>query len=177
MRIESGPFHLSVIFLDPGSVIPFLFFSEEKNTFLICDLSFFPIGEMQKDEVREIAKKLALPTHDKKDSTGICFIGERRFSDFLSRFLPAQPGEIKTLDGETIGQHEGAYYYTIGQRQGLGIGGEGQPWYVAEKDVKRNIVYAVQGHDHDALMKQVVLAEQLHWISGVPPILPLYCRA
>ena len=139
--------------------------------------SSFPIGEMQKDEVREIAKQLVLPTHDKKDSTGICFIGERRFSDFLSRFLPAQPGEIKTLDGETIGEHHGAYYYTIGQRQGLGIGGEGKPWYVAEKDVKRNIVYAVQGHDHDALMKQVVLAEQLHWISGVPPILPLYCRA
>ena len=137
----------------------------------------FPIGEMNKDDVREQAKKLSLPVHDKKDSTGICFIGERRFSDFLSRFLPSQPGKIKTLDGETIGEHRGACYYTIGQRQGLGIGGEGDPWYVTEKDVKRNVVYVVQGHDHPALMKSVVHAEQVNWMSGAPPILPLNCRA
>lgn len=139
--------------------------------------SNFPIGEMQKDQVRKAAKKLSLTIHDKKDSTGICFIGERRFSDFLSRFLPTQPGQIKTLEGETIGEHQGASYYTIGQRQGLGIGGDGEPWYVAEKDVKRNIVYAVQGHDHPALMKKVVLAEQLHWVTGLPPILPANCKA
>jgi tRNA-specific 2-thiouridylase len=137
----------------------------------------FPIGEMKKDQVRQVAKKLSLPIHDKKDSTGICFIGERRFSDFLSRFLPSQPGQIKTLDGQTIGEHQGAYYYTIGQRQGLGIGGDGEPWYVTEKDVKRNVVYVVQGHDHSALMKKIVHAEQLHWITGAPPILPLNCKA
>ena len=137
----------------------------------------FPIGEMKKSEVREAAKNLSLPTHDKKDSTGICFIGERRFSDFLSRFLPSQKGQIKTLDGETVGEHKGAYYYTIGQRHGLGIGGDGDPWYVTEKDVRRNIVYVVQGHDHPALMKKVVQAEQLHWITGQPPVLPMNCKA
>ena len=139
--------------------------------------SSFPLGDMHKDQVRDMARRLALTTHDKKDSTGICFIGERRFSDFISRFLPAQPGVIKTLDGHTIGQHRGAYYYTTGQRQGLGIGGEGDPWYVAQKDVKRNIIYAVQGHNHPALMKRVVLAEGLHWINGRPPALPTICKA
>ena len=137
----------------------------------------FPLGELEKKQVREQAKNLALPIHDKKDSTGICFIGERRFSDFLARFLPSQSGKIKTLEGETIGEHKGAYYYTIGQRQGLGIGGDGEAWYVAEKDVKRNIVYVVQGHDHPVLMKKIVLAEQLHWITGIPPILPTNCKA
>lgn len=137
----------------------------------------FPIGEMQKQQVREQAKMLSLPTHDKKDSTGICFIGERRFSDFLSRFLPTQDGPIKTLEGETIGRHKGTYYYTIGQRQGLGIGGDGAAWYVAEKDVKRNIVYVVQGHDHPALMKKIVVAEQLHWVIGSRPALPTHCKA
>ncbi len=137
----------------------------------------FPIGEMKKDQVRQTAQKLSLPIHDKKDSTGICFIGERRFSDFLSRFLPSQTGQIKTLDGQTIGEHQGAYYYTIGQRQGLGIGGDGEPWYVTEKDVNRNIVYVVQGHDHPALMKKVVHAEQLSWVTGTPPTLPLNCKA
>ena len=86
----------------------------------------FPIGEMQKEQVRAMAKELGLPVHDKKDSTGICFIGERRFHDFLSRYLPAQEGEIKSLDGEVLGEHRGCYFYTIGQRQGLGIGGEGR---------------------------------------------------
>lgn len=137
----------------------------------------FPIGEMRKEQVRARAKKLALPTHDKKDSTGICFIGERRFSDFLRRFLSPRRGKIKTLQGTTIGQHQGAYYYTIGQRQGLGIGGDGDAWYVAEKDVKRNIVYVVQGREHPALMKKVVHAENMHWITGLPPILPARCKA
>lgn len=135
-------------------------------------LASFPIGDMQKDVVRDEARNLGLPTHDKKDSTGICFIGERRFNDFLSRFLPAQEGDIQTLEGESIGRHQGAYYYTIGQRQGLGIGGDGEAWYVAEKDIKRNILYAVQGHDHPALMTRVILAEELNWIKQSPPSLP-----
>ena len=137
----------------------------------------FPIGEMEKPKVRETAKNLGLATHEKKDSTGICFIGERRFNDFLSRFLPLCQGDIKTLKGENIGRHQGACYYTIGQRQGLGIGGEGEPWYVAEKDVKRNILYVVQGREHPALLARVVFAEKLHWVVQSPPVLPTNCKA
>ena len=139
--------------------------------------SCFPLGEMRKETVRAMAKKLALPVHDKKDSTGICFIGERRFVDFLERFVPSRPGPIETLEGEVAGQHRGACFYTIGQRHGLGIGGQGEPWYVVDKDVERNIVYVVQGRDHPALTRQVVTAEQLHWVSGYAPALPLVCGA
>ena len=137
----------------------------------------FPIGAMNKLQVRESAKKLSLPVHDKKDSTGICFIGKHKFLDFIRRFLPEKPGLVKTLDGQSVGEHHGAFYYTIGQRTGLKIGGAGEAWYVVQKDMKRNIVYAVQGDNHPALMKKVVHAEQLHWISGSPPILPLNCMA
>ena len=140
-------------------------------------LARFPIGEIHKKQVREEARRLALPTHDKKDSTGICFIGEQRFRDFLGRYLPPRKGRIKTLDGQVIGEHPGVYYFTIGQRQGLGIGGEGDAWYVAHKDVRDNILYVVQGHDHPALLKRIVLAEQLHWITGIPPSLPGHYRA
>ncbi len=140
-------------------------------------LARFPIGEMHKKQVREEARKRALPTHDKKDSTGICFIGEQRFRDFLSRYLPPLKGQIRTLGGQVIGEHQGAHYYTVGQRQGLGIGGEGEAWYVADKDVHDNILYAVQGHDHPALMKRIVLAEQLHWVAGDSPPLPGHYKA
>lgn len=139
--------------------------------------SVFPIGGMQKSDVRAKAEELGLPTHAKKDSTGICFIGERRFSDFLSTYLPAQKGKILDLQGSEIGQHQGAYYYTIGQRQGLGIGGEGDAWYVAAKDVKNNLLYAVQGHDHPALMQSQVKTEALHFIASSPPQLPFNCTA
>ena len=137
----------------------------------------FPVGEMHKEAVREMARKLALPVHDKKDSVGICFIGERRFADFLERFLPSRPGPTETLEGDVIGRHRGACFYTIGQRQGLGIGGEGEPWYVVDKDVERNIVHVVQGRNHPALTRKVVIAEQLHWVAGSPPALPLVCSA
>ena len=136
----------------------------------------FPLGEMRKSEVRNIARKLGLKTHDKKDSTGICFIGERRFADFLARYLPHKKGAVKTLDGETIGEHNGAFFYTIGQRRGLGIGGDGDAWYVADKDIAQNIVYVVQGHDHLALLKATVIADNLHWIAA-PPALPAKCTA
>ena len=145
--------------------------------------SLFPIGHMHKKEVREKAAKLGLSVTDKKDSTGICFIGERRFKDFLNQFLPAKQGEIKTLEGRTIGTHNGAMYYTIGQRNGLGIGGlddkndSGQPWFVASKNVDKNVLYVVQGHDHAALLKRIVITETPTWISAYPPILPLYCTA
>ena len=137
----------------------------------------FPVGAMQKSQVRARARELGLPTHDKKDSTGICFIGERRFADFLARFLPERAGKIKTPEGEVVGEHRGACYYTIGQRRGLGIGGDGEAWYVAGKDIASNTVYAVQGHEHPALLARAVIAEDLHWIGGAPPPLPAKCAA
>ena len=143
--------------------------------------SLFPIGHLAKAEVRRRARELGLPVHGKKDSTGICFIGERRFREFLARYLPARPGEIRTLEEEVIGEHQGAAYYTIGQRHGLGIGGSrtasGEPWFVCAKDVGRNVLYAVQGHDHPALMSREVRTGAVHWISGGPPPLPFACRA
>lgn len=137
----------------------------------------FPIGDMTKQAVREHARNLSLPVHDKKDSTGICFIGERRFVNFLKNYLPSKPGKIKTLDGQTVGQHQGACYYTIGQRQGLGIGGDGEPWYVVRKDVKNNLIYAVQGRNHPALFSNRLIAEDLHWVQGMSPGAPLNCMA
>lgn len=134
--------------------------------------SCFPLGEFDKTEVRKIAKQLQLTTHDKKDSTGICFIGERKFRDFLTRYLPAKPGLIKTLEGEVIGEHQGVMYYTHGQRQGLGIGGLQQsqelPWYVAKKDIHENVLYVVQGHEHPALLQSDLLAKQCEWVGAVP---------
>jgi tRNA-specific 2-thiouridylase len=134
--------------------------------------TLFPLGGIAKREVREIARRAGLPNHDKKDSTGICFIGERPFRDFLNRYLPANPGEILTPEGVRVGHHNGLMFYTIGQRQGLGIGGSrggvGEAWYVAAKDLKRNRLIAVQGHDHPALLSDRLVARDLHWISGTP---------
>lgn len=139
--------------------------------------TLFPVGELEKPEVRRIAEKYQLATARKKDSTGICFIGERRFSDFLKQYLPAQPGVIETLDGEVIGEHQGLMYYTIGQRQGLGIGGtrnHGEaPWFVAAKDLQRNVLTVVQGTDHPALFTNRMTLSHIHWISGVTPDLPV----
>jgi tRNA-uridine 2-sulfurtransferase len=146
-------------------------------------LSLFPLGDMQKPEVRKIATQCGFDNHEKKDSTGICFIGERRFRDFLARYLPAQPGKILTLGGEVIGRHQGAFYYTVGQRQGLGIGGmkntDESPWYVVAKDVDRNTLTVVQGEDHPALFKTWLHAAQLHWIVKPPQTdtLPFSCKA
>ena len=140
--------------------------------------TLFPLGELPKPEVRRIAEQAGFITHDKKDSTGICFIGERRFREFLSRYIPAQPGEMRTPDGEHIGEHSGLMYYTLGQRQGLGIGGRkdstGEPWFVAGKDMEKKILFVVQG-DHQWLHSQSLIAEQLSWVSGEPPTFP--CRA
>ncbi|MCW7761069.1 tRNA 2-thiouridine(34) synthase MnmA [Photorhabdus luminescens] len=131
--------------------------------------SLFPIGELEKPEVRRIAEKIGLVTAKKKDSTGICFIGERKFRDFLGRYLPAKPGPIMTVDGETLGEHQGLMYHTLGQRKGLGIGGtkEGseEPWYVIDKDVQNNILLVAQGHEHPRLMSTGLIAQQLHWVD------------
>ena len=135
--------------------------------------SLFPIGELEKPRVREIAARHDLPVATKKDSTGICFIGERKFRDFLQRYLPAQPGEMMTPEGKVVGQHMGLMYYTIGQRRGLGIGGgHGQsnlPWFVADKDLENNHLIVVQGDDHPLLHHQALIADQLHWTAGHPP--------
>ena len=131
--------------------------------------SLFPLGELCKTEVRDIALKNALPNHAKKDSTGICFIGERPFREFLNRYLPKQPGAMRTPEGKHMGEHQGLMFYTIGQRQGLGIGGPGAPWFVAAKDMEKNILYVVQGHDHPALLKPHLSARDLSWIDAAAP--------
>jgi tRNA-specific 2-thiouridylase len=143
--------------------------------------SLFPLGDFRKEEVRRLAREAGFSNHDKKDSTGICFIGERRFDEFLSRYLQKNPGEIRTLDGTVIGEHAGLSFYTIGQRQGLGIGGRhgssGEPWYVIEKDMAHNILVVAQGVDHPALFKHGLRASHLHWISGQAPSPPFVCTA
>ena len=135
--------------------------------------TLFPLGELYKRDVREIARRAGLAVHDKKDSTGICFIGERPFRAFLSRYLPDSPGDIRTPEGKLVGRHQGLMFYTIGQRQGLGIGGNregaGEPWYVAAKDMRSNCLIAVQGHDHPALLADRLTALDLNWVSGTPP--------
>jgi len=135
--------------------------------------SLFPVGELDKPLVRQMAEDAGLITHDKKDSTGICFIGERKFKDFLQRYLPAQPGEIVDEHGTVIGKHDGLMYHTLGQRKGLGIGGgHGQgndPWYAADKDLANNRLIAVQGKQHPLLQHQFLIAGTLDWVSGETP--------
>jgi tRNA-specific 2-thiouridylase len=143
--------------------------------------SLFPIGELEKSSVRDIAAENNFETAHKKDSTGICFIGERKFREFLQRFLPAQPGKIVTPDGDIIGDHSGLMYYTIGQRQGLGIGGNRNfseaPWFVVDKNLARNELIAAQGHHHPLLMKRYLTASQLHWVSGKQIEQEFSCKA
>ncbi len=128
----------------------------------------FPLGELTKDEVRRRAHAATLPVFDKPDSTGICFIGERPFQEFLAGFLPPQPGAIETPDGRQLGTHQGLMYYTLGQRQGLGIGGrkdaDHEPWYVAAKDHARNVLIVVQGHDHPLMLSSGLRTEPMHWL-------------
>lgn len=134
--------------------------------------SLFPVGDIEKPIVRAIAEDLGLATAKKKDSTGICFIGERKFKDFLARYLPAQPGDIKTVDGKIIGRHDGLMYHTLGQRKGLGIGGvkglSEDPFYVVEKDLINNVLIVAQGHDNSALLSTGLIATQLHWVDREP---------
>ncbi|MFO1414415.1 MAG: tRNA 2-thiouridine(34) synthase MnmA [Burkholderiales bacterium] len=136
----------------------------------------FPLGDLMKRDVRRIAQREGIPTYAKKDSTGICFIGERPFRDFLARYLPRTPGPMVTPAGERVGMHQGLAYYTLGQRQGLGIGGtrdgSDAPWFVAAKDMARNALVVVQGHDHPLLFRPEVAAFDLNWIAGAPPAWP-----
>jgi len=143
--------------------------------------ALFPVGDLHKTQVREIAEQAGLVTHDKKDSTGICFIGERKFREFLHHYLPARPGMMCTPDGTVVGEHMGLMFYTLGQRQGLGIGGQadgsGQPWYVLDKDLARNVLIVGQGGQHPLLFHRRLRASQLHWIAGEAPSPPFACRA
>ncbi|MCB5226842.1 tRNA 2-thiouridine(34) synthase MnmA [Alishewanella sp. 16-MA] len=139
--------------------------------------TLFPVGELEKPAVRAIAEQQGLITHDKKDSTGICFIGERKFKDFLQQYLPAQPGDIVSIDDhKVIGQHDGLMYHTLGQRKGLRIGGlrdgSDEPWYVVGKDLQKNHLLVAQGHDHPALLSSGLIATQLDWVDRTGPQQP-----
>jgi len=141
--------------------------------------TLFPLGEIPKTEVRKIAEMLKLPNAAKKDSTGICFIGERPFREFLNRYLSYKPGPMKTPDGKVVGEHVGLSFYTLGQRKGIGIGGvksyqnadgSSDAWYVARKDVANNTLWVVQGHDHPWLLSESLSAGQTSWIAGEAPV-------
>jgi tRNA-specific 2-thiouridylase len=172
---------------DRGTLLKGLDDNKDQSYFLHAvshrelEKTLFPVGEIAKPEVRAIAGKHGLATAKKKDSTGICFIGERRFKDFLQQYLPASPGDIYSLDGERLGLHQGLMYHTIGQRQGLGIGGLADhgdaPWYVVDKDLVSNRLLVAQGNDHPALFKSALHAGEILWVSGKPPQLPLTCSA
>ena len=161
---------------------------DKDQSYFLCMLTqaqlgraLFPIGDLRKSAVRRMAREAGLETHDKKDSTGICFIGERPFREFLARYLTPRPGAIENLHGVRVGSHEGLIYYTIGQRQGLGIGGRaggsGEPWYVVDKDLSRDTLIVAQGREHPALYARALMASELHWIRGRAPALPLRCEA
>lgn len=143
--------------------------------------TLFPIGHLQKSEIRLIAQKADFANSRKKDSTGICFIGERKFRDFLQRYLPTQPGDMRTPEGELIGRHQGLMYYTMGQRQGLGIGGvkdaPDEPWYVLDKNLNTNELIVGQGHDHPLMLHNTLEAGNLDWCNNKPLTLAIHCSA
>ncbi len=143
--------------------------------------TYFPVGELEKPRVRQIATDQNMHVDRKKDSTGICFIGERDFKEFLSQYLPAQPGEIRAVDGTALGRHDGLMYYTLGQRQGLGIGGTahgtGEPWFVVHKDLESNVLWVAQGHAHPLLFSDELIADQSSWVAGVQPGTEFVCTA
>ncbi|OIK17019.1 tRNA 2-thiouridine(34) synthase MnmA [Bacillus sp. MUM 116] len=137
----------------------------------------FPIGNLEKSKVRGIAKEAGLATATKKDSTGICFIGERNFKEFLGQYLPAQPGNMETFDGKVMGKHEGLMYHTIGQRHGLGIGGSGEPWFAIGKDLKRNVLYVGQGFHNENLYSDSIIADAVSWVSDCAKPAEFECTA
>lgn len=161
---------------------------EKDQTYFIYTLgqpqlskTLFPIGHLEKPEVRKIAARIGFDNARKRDSTGICFIGERRFKDFLQQYLPASPGNIETPDGQCIGRHDGLMYYTLGQRRGFGVGGihgsEQSAWYVLEKDMSRNVLVVGQGHDHPGLFSNALEAGTMDWCNNQAPSSPFQCQA
>lgn len=156
------------------------------QTYFLCTLgqyqlskALFPVGHLTKPQVRQLAQDAGLRTASKKDSTGVCFIGERDFDKFLDNYLPAKPGDIITLDGKVVGRHDGLMHYTLGQRKGLGIGGigTGEPWFVVDKDLKKNVLYVVQGETHPALYTYGLIANELNWVSDKAPQGVFKCTA
>ncbi|MBC8346950.1 MAG: tRNA 2-thiouridine(34) synthase MnmA [Candidatus Marinimicrobia bacterium] len=157
--------------LDPGKDQSYFLYLLDQDA---LSKSMFPIGEIKKKDVRKLAEESGLVNHAKKDSTGVCFIGEQKFfKEFLKKYIPANPGIIETIDGQVCGEHDGFMYYTMGQRKGLGIGGgHGSleaPWFVAEKDLDRNVLIVAQGHDHSSLYHGQLMADEVHWINGSVP--------
>ena len=142
----------------------------------ILKKTLFPLGGYTKPKIREIAELVELPVFNKKDSTGICFIGKRNFGDFIAEYLPPASGTFQTTDGKILGTHKGAWFYTIGQRKGMSIGGPGDAWYVCSKDIDKHIVYVTQGEDSRELFKQEILATSPSWV-GAEPTSPLRCTA
>ncbi len=160
--------------LDPGKDQTYFLYTNKHH---ILDKVLFPVGHLQKSEVRDIARKMNLVTSDKKDSTGICFIGERNFKNFLSQYISFEEGEFRTLGGEIVGTHHGHAFYTIGQRKGLGLGGPGEPWFVVKKDPSENTVYVERGEEHPALYADELWSDELSWVAERAPELPLKCQA
>ncbi len=169
-RLREGPSGVQLLRgLDPGKDQSYFLYRLDQAQ---LGRAMFPIGDLEKKQVRQLARQCGLSVHDKRDSTGICFIGERPFREFLNRYLPTDPGDICTSTGENVGRHMGLMYYTLGQRQGLGIGGRaggtGKAWYVAGKDLAKNRLVVVQGHDDPLLLARRVTAIRLNWINAKP---------
>ena len=160
--------------IDPEKDQSYFLYTIKKD---ILGTVLFPIGGMEKSEVRRVAKEAKISVHDKKDSTGICFIGKRNFKSFLENYIPNVPGNFETLDGEILGKHEGAVYYTIGQRKGMGIGGPGDAWFVVNKEVQRNVVIVAQGKNHPALFADTLIATEVSWVGPPPSTFPFTCKA
>jgi tRNA-specific 2-thiouridylase len=171
---EKSGEHRLVKGVDPNKDQTYFLYTIKKE---ILSRVLFPVGGIHKSEVRAIASKYDLSTKEKKDSTGICFIGERDFRKFLSQYVSVKSGDFKMLDGTKIGKHHGAAYYTLGQRKGLGLGGEGDRWFVVGKDVQKNVVYVERGSEHPALYCDELTATEVSWVSGREPKLPFRCRA
>lgn len=170
---DSG--HQLVKGLDPGKDQSYFLYTLQEK---ILGRVLFPIGNLLKSDVRNIARAHGLATSEKKDSTGICFIGKRDFKTFLGQYIPPQPGNFEDLGGKVVGQHDGVAYYTIGQRKGMGIGGEGDAWFVVGKDVARNVVILAQGAKHSALFCDFLIANELSWVSPTSiPEVPFRCKA
>ncbi len=160
--------------LDPGKDQSYFLHAVKQEAFKKV---LFPIGHLPKSEVRKIARTAKLSTSEKKDSTGICFIGKRDFRPFVSQYLGYKKGFFKNLLGEMVGRHEGAAFYTLGQRKGLGLGGEGEAWYVVGKDIEKNEVYVERGAEHSALFTKNLLASQVSWVAEAPATFPFRCKA
>jgi tRNA-specific 2-thiouridylase len=179
VKIATGHYAQIVEYKDEFQLLKGLDKNKDQSYFLYLlgqnelSKSMFPIGNIDKTKVRKLAENSGLINHAKKDSTGVCFIGEQKFfKEFLKRYIPVKPGLMQTIDGKVCGEHDGLMYYTMGQRKGLGIGGghgfKEAPWFVADKDLINNILIVAQGHDHPSLFHQELEADQIHWINEAP---------